>query len=187
MAKSLTSRAVRNWRSRSVVGGRVNANELNQPNNSDDEATFFQIQTEFKSFILPKHSHPFPVRTRGAGGGGKARSDPLGREFPHLGEETTPHSEGQPESEWSISSIPIGDTVERPSAPRLCASSCFHNVKPRQFIRLTKLIYIKMDSPPIITLPDKWLKVTHEPSGAEWAKPLGGRWAGECLRAQSIK
>ena len=29
-------------------------------------------------------------------------------------------------------------------------------------------------------------KITHEPSGADWAKPLGDRWAGECKRAQSI-
>jgi hypothetical protein len=87
---------------------RLNANELNQLNKSDDEVTFFQIQTEFKSFILPKHSHPFSVRTRAAGGDDKARSDPLGREFPHPGEETTNHSKGKPESEWSIQLDPIG-------------------------------------------------------------------------------
>ena len=80
---------------------RANANELNQLNKSDDEATFFSIQTEIKSLILPKHSHPFPVRTRSAGGGDKARSDPLGRMVPHPGEETTNHSKGKPESEWS--------------------------------------------------------------------------------------
>jgi len=32
----------------------------------------------------------------------------LGREFPHPGEETTNHSKGKPESEWSIQLDPIG-------------------------------------------------------------------------------
>ena len=110
----------------------MNANELNQLNKSDDEATFLSIQTEIKSLILPKHSHPFPVRTRSAGGGDKARSDPLGRMVPHPGEETTNHSKGKPESEWSISSVPCGETVERRCAPRRSASVCAHDVKQMQ-------------------------------------------------------
>ena len=52
------------------------------------------------------------MRTRGAGGVDKARSDPSGRTVPHPGEETTNHSKGKPESEWSISSIPCGEAAE---------------------------------------------------------------------------
>ncbi len=42
-------------------------------------------------------------KMKGPGAGGK------GNIFPSSGEETTNHSKGKPESEWSISSVPRGE------------------------------------------------------------------------------
>jgi len=92
-------------RSRSGDGGRVNANAVDQNQVSE--------RGKIRNIHMP-HAEPHIIlRTYGSTKmcPKKKRPSAEGGEniFPSAGEETTNHSKGKPESEWSISSVPRGE------------------------------------------------------------------------------